>query len=92
MNMRLNSNVVRFKPKNSLEKREGSSRMDRAHVTMLYALTQYAVSQLEIGQDAVLAMLLSAFQIRCLEQLQQTDFDRAVAFVERIIEEHAPAQ
>jgi hypothetical protein len=62
--------------------------MDHVYLTMLYALTQYAADKLEIGQETVQAMVVSALGFRCFDQLKKGDFERVAEYVVGLLDDH----
>jgi hypothetical protein len=83
------SNVIAFRPRKFPKMPVVHHGMERISLTMLYALTEYAANKLEIGQKTVQAMVVAALGIRCFEQMQKDDFERASNYIVDLLDDHA---
>jgi hypothetical protein len=82
------SNVITFRPRKFPKMPAVHQGMERISLTMLYALTEYAANKLEIGQKTVQAMVVAALGMRCFEQMQKDDFERASKYIVNLLDDH----
>jgi|GEM_PF-5214959 hypothetical protein len=83
------SNVIFFKPRALPEKHAEHIGADEAHHMALYALTKYVAEKLELKQETIEAMLLSAFELRNLEEFRECDFNSAMEYIVGLLADNA---
>jgi hypothetical protein len=62
---------------------------DIAHCMALYALTKYVAEKLELKRVIVEAMVLSAFELRSLEQFLKCGFNDTIKYIVSLLADNA---
>ena len=83
------SNVILFRPRKPPEISPAYCNMDHVSLPMLYDLMKYVANKLGLEQYTVRAMVVPAFGVCSLEQLQERDYNRAATGLVDFLEDHS---